>query len=201
MQDLLPIILFCFAASITPGPNTIMLMTSGLNHGVYKTLPLFLGVITGFPLMLTALAMGLGVVFVKFPAAHQFIKIAGSAYLLYLAYKIASTRTVDDDKRREKPLTFLQGMAFQWLNPKAWVVAVGALAAFTDVGEFTVQFVRVLLSFFGVGSLCMVVWMCFGAALNRFIHNRKMLQIFNIVMGLLLAVSVIPMLSGETINL
>lgn len=193
-HELISMLTFCLAASITPGPNTLMLMTSSLNHGVARSWPHFWGVILGFNFMLATIALGLGAVFTAYPMAHQIIKILGGAYLLYLAWKIATSSGLNEEKSRSEPLTFWQAVLFQWLNPKAWIISVGAVASFTQVGEFIAQFLRLLVVFFTVGTASMLVWLFFGALLNRLIHNDKVLTRFNIAMGLLLAASLVPML-------
>lgn len=193
VEEILPMVLFCFASAITPGPNTIMLMTSSLNHGIQKSIPHFIGIVIGFNLMLVSVAFGFGALILHLPMVHPIIKVVGSAYLLFLAWKIAATVTVKDQKPRS-PFTLLQAVLFQWLNPKAWIVTVGAVASFTNAGNFSLMFSRLLLTSFIVGSFSMLVWLYFGAMLNRLIHKPVFLRRFNIVMGLLLALSVLPML-------
>lgn len=194
LETLLPIVLFTFSTSITPGPNNLMIMSSGLNHGVGRSLPHLLGICLGFPAMIIAIGLGLGTLFSQFPLLHEIIRWVGIAYLLYLAWAIASTREIGS-AGRSKPFTFLQAVAFQWVNPKGWIMAVGALAAFTSAGSgMWVDVARIALTFIAVGGPCIIIWMLFGVGLKRFLNDPKHLRRFNIAMGILLAVSVVPMI-------
>ena len=197
MEYYLSVILFCLVTSITPGPNNIMLMSSGLNHGVLKTVPHISGIIIGFPLMVAALGFGLGTIFLNYPVIHQFIKIAGVSYLLFLAWKIANTTRANAGNHLREPLTFMQAAAFQWLNPKAWVIAIGAIAAFTTVGNFEVQVVIIVFTYLFVGSFSMGLWLLMGASLQKILHSQKQLQVFNVVMAILLVLSIVPIVVME----
>lgn len=193
MEALIPIVLFTFSTSITPGPNNLMIMSSGLNYGVHRSLPHLLGICLGFPAMIVAIGLGLGTLFSQFPLLHEVIRWMGIAYLLYLAWVIASTREMGsaDGKR---PFTFLQAVAFQWVNPKGWIMAVGALAAFTSPsGEMWMDIARIALTFIAIGGPCIIIWLLFGVGLKRMLTEPKHLRRFNIAMGLLLAASVVPM--------
>ena len=131
-----PLALFALVSSITPGPNNVMLATSGLNFGFRRTIPHLLGVSIGFTLMVFLVGVGLGSVFQQVPALYTVLKYAGAAYLLYLAWKIANAGEMKDGVSRARPMTFLQAAAFQWVNPKAWVMAVGIIATYTPPSFF-----------------------------------------------------------------
>ena len=131
-----PLALFALVSSITPGPNNVMLATSGLNFGFRRTIPHLLGVSIGFTLMVFLVGVGLGSVFQQVPALYTVLKHAGAAYLLYLAWKIANAGEMKDGVSRARPMTFLQAAAFQWVNPKAWVMAVGIIATYTPQASF-----------------------------------------------------------------
>lgn len=194
LEALLPIVLFTFSTSITPGPNNLMIMSSGLNYGVHRSLPHLLGICLGFPAMIVAIGLGLGTLFTQFPLLHEIIRWVGIAYLLYLAWVIARTREVGS-ATTSKPFTFLQAVAFQWVNPKGWIMAVGALAAFASPGsEMWIDVARIALSFIAIGGPCIIIWLMFGVGLKRVLNEPKYLRRFNITMGLLLAASVIPMI-------
>ena len=197
MEYYLSVILFCLVTSITPGPNNIMLMSSGLNHGVLKTVPHISGIIIGFPLMVAALGFGLGTIFLNYPVMHQVIKIAGVSYLLFLAWKIANTTRANAGNHLREPLTFMQAAAFQWLNPKAWVIAIGAIAAFTTVGKFEVQVIIIVFTYLFVGTFSMGLWLLMGASLQKILHSQKQLQVFNVVMAILLVLSIVPIVVME----
>ena len=197
MEYYLSIILFCLVTSITPGPNNIMLMASGLNHGVLKTVPHISGIIFGFPLMVATLGFGLGTIFLNYPVIHQIIKIAGISYLLFLAWKIANATNTNTGKQLREPLTFIQAAVFQWLNPKAWVIAIGAIATFTTVGNFQSQVVIIVFAYLFIGAFSMSLWLLMGASLQKILRSQKQLQVFNVVMAILLVMSVAPMVIME----
>lgn len=192
-ETLLSVILFTFSTSITPGPNNLMIMSSGLNYGVHRSLPHLTGICLGFPAMIVAIGLGLGTLFSQFPLLHEIVRWAGIAYLLYLAWVIARTRSVSE-MESGTPMTFFQAVAFQWVNPKGWIMAVGALAAFTSPsGEMWWEIGRIALVFIVIGGPCIIAWMLFGVGLKRLLNEPKHLRRFNVSMGLLLAISVIPM--------
>ena len=198
MEILLSVLLFALVSTITPGPNNIMVMTSGMNFGVWRTLPHYLGICIGFPAMVVAISLGLGQVFEAVPQLHQIIKILGISYLIYLAWRIATTATELDGKETGQPLSFWQAAAFQWVNPKAWVMAIGALATFTTVsGEVLQQALWIGVAFGLVAVPCVGSWMLGGAGLRRLLTKPLYRRLFNWTMGILLALSVIPMVSVE----
>ena len=197
MEYYLSVILFCLVTSITPGPNNIMLMSSGLNHGVLKTIPHISGIIVGFPLMVAALGFGLGTIFLNYPVIHQVIKIVGISYLLFLAWKIANTSNANAGKQLKKPFTFIQAAAFQWLNPKAWVIAIGAIATFTTVGNIEIQVIIIVFTYLFVGAFSMGLWLLMGASLQKILRSQKQFQVFNVAMAVLLVMSVAPMVIME----
>ena len=194
MESLASILLFCFVTTITPGPNNIMLMTSGVNHGIKKTIPHLLGIAFGFPAMVAALGSGLGVIFVSYPVVHEAIKVVGVTYMLFLAWKIANAGNVNASVSLQKPFTFLQAVAFQWVNPKAWIIAIGAIATYTTVGNVQEQVLWIILGYATVGSLCMTFWLAMGAFLQKLMRNKKHVQMFNIFMAVLLVGSIATMI-------
>lgn len=198
MEILLSVLLFALVSTATPGPNNIMVMTSGMNFGVWRTLPHYLGICIGFPAMVLAISMGLGKLFEAVPVMHQVIKVLGISYLMYLAWRIATTATEIKQDGSSRPLSFWQAAAFQWVNPKAWVMAVGALATFTTVsGEVLQQALWIAVAFMLVAVPCVGSWMLGGAGLRRLLQKPAYRRWFNWTMGLLLALSVIPMVSVE----
>lgn len=198
MEVLLSVLLFALVSTATPGPNNLMVMTSGMNFGVLRTLPHYLGICIGFPAMVLAISMGLGKVLEAVPVMHQVIKVLGISYLLYLAWRIATTATEIEKNDTSRPLSFLQAAAFQWVNPKAWVMAIGALATFTTVsGDVMQQAMWIAAAFMLVGIPCVGGWMLGGAGLGQLLQKPVYRRLFNWVMGLLLALSVIPMVSVE----
>ena len=193
--DYYSIVLFVIATCVTPGPNNVMLMSSGANFGIGRTLRHVAGINIGFPLMLVAVGLGAGAVFRQYPWLHDGLQVVGALYLLFLAYQIASAPTTDLGDQSGKPLGFTAAALFQWVNPKAWVMAVGAVLAYTSpLGSYTVQVFLIALLFFVFGSPCSMVWVFFGQYLRRFLTQPQRLKAFNITMSLVLVVSLIPVL-------
>lgn len=187
------ILLFAMSAGFTPGPNNIMMMASGLNFGPRRSLPHFLGICFGFPTMFLALGFGLGFVFTTYPTLHELIKIAGILYLLWLAWLIANAAPNETQTAQAKPLTFIQGALFQWVNPKAWVMGSSAIATYTTSGtNLSIQILQIALVFFIFTFPCAGSWLLFGHTLKRIISNTRQQVIFNVVMAILLLASVTP---------
>ena len=194
-DTLAALLVYAFVTSITPGPNNLMLLSSGVNFGFARSVPHMLGIGIGFVVLLLAVGFGLGAILTAFPALHMALKVAGAAYLLYLAWKIAMARSVNSgSEQNARPLTFLDAAAFQWVNPKAWVMAITAMAVYT-VPESPFLSVLLIALAFGVVNLPSVsVWAGFGTALRGFLSDPVRLKWFNIAMGLLLAATLWPML-------
>src|SRR5690606_13149557 len=193
-EVLLALAAYAFVPSITPGPNNFMLLSSGVNFGFVRSIPHMLGIGIGFVVLLLAVGFGLGAVLTTFPVLHTALKIVGGAYLLYLAWKIAMSRSVESGgDGTAQPMTFLQAAAFQWVNPKAWVMAVTAMAVFSNPAN---PFLSVVLisAVFGIINLpCVSSWAGFGMALRGFLSDPARLKWFNIAMGVLLAATLWPM--------
>ena len=127
-ETFLALFLFAFTTSITPGPNNMMLFASGVNFGFFRTVPHMLGIGAGFLSLLIAVGLGLGALLHSVPLLYTVLKFAGGAYLVWIAWKIGTSRSLSEGKGNAVPMTFLQAAAFQWINPKAWVMAVTAMA-------------------------------------------------------------------------
>lgn len=191
--ELLSLVLFCFVASITPGPNNLMLMSSGLTFGLRRTMPHLAGVTLGFMLMVALVGLGINALFATFPWLDTFLKIASILYLLWLAYKIASSGAVQASGRdRSAPLTFLQAAAFQWVNPKAWMMAVTAVAVYVSTAQFAFDLSVVTLIFGLINLPCICIWASFGTLLRRVVDNSKLMHAINIGMALALVASLAP---------
>jgi len=187
------VLFFAFSSTITPGPNNIMMMSSGVNHGVKASLPHLFGICVGFPLMVLCIGFGFGVVLTNLPWLHFFIKVAGVLYLCWLAWKIGSSTPTSLEGNHNKPLNFWQAAAFQWVNGKAWVMASGAVAAFTSMqGQFYQDVMQITLAFLLMSLPCVGCWLLFGAMLRRWLDQPGPQRIFNISMALLLLGSVWP---------
>lgn len=191
-QTLLPFILFALSATLTPGPNNLMLLASGANFGLRATGPHMLGVSIGFPVMVVAVGLGLGAVFEQWPVLHKILRWAGSAYLLWLAWKIATAAGMGEAERRGKPFTFLQAAGFQWINPKAWIMAVSAFSVYA-VAEVDPLPQAALFGavFCAVAFPSCGIWAAFGSVIGRILKSQRSLRAFNLVMASLLAASVL----------
>ena len=195
MEIFIAVLFFAFSTTITPGPNNVMIMSSGVNYGVRASMPHFLGICLGFPLMVLLVGFGFGVIFEKFPNLHQLIKVVGVVYLLWLAWHIASAEPKAIKRGDKKPFTFWQAALFQWVNAKAWMMASGAVAAYTTVqGNPVIEVVAITLAFLLMAFPCVGVWLLFGSLLRKVLSNSIFQRVFNITMGLILVASIIPVL-------
>ncbi|MGI2259845.1 LysE family translocator [Shewanella sp. GXUN23E] len=195
MELLLALCLFVFSTAVTPGPNNILLMSSGVNFGFRRSLPLISGICIGFPSMVLAVGLGLSEVFQRLPLMHTTIKTLGIAYLLYMAYRLAASSSRIETRKRSKPLGFFQAAAFQWVNPKAWVMAIGAMGAFTRMNEaLTPQVLTISAVFFCIGVPTALLWLGLGVSLKRLLDKPHRQQRFNLAMAALLVLSIIPII-------
>jgi len=189
--QLLAFILFQTAAAITPGPNNAMLMASGANFGMRRTAPHMAGVVVGYALLMTAVALGLGGLLAAYPALYDILTAIGVAYLLYLAWKIA-TSTAIGSGAAARPRTFIEIVAFQWVNPKAWIGAVSSLAVYAPRENYAVGAVVIILLAALITLPVVVLWTAFGAVLRRYMQDPGTLRVFNWTMAALLVASLIP---------
>ncbi len=192
LEQLIAFAVFAFVTSITPGPNNVMLTATGANVGVRRGLPHVLGVSLGFALMIFLFAAGIGTALLDSPAAMRMLRVVGVAVLLWLAWKIASTGRAKSGMR-QRPIGFWEAAAFQWVNPKAWLICASAVGSFLQAGSAEAIPQAALFSaiFIAVGMPCMFAWLGFGATMQRFLRSDRALHGFNIAMGLLLAASVL----------
>ncbi|HOY78269.1 MAG TPA: LysE family translocator [Hyphomonadaceae bacterium] len=191
------LVAFAFVSSITPGPNNLMLMTSGTNFGFARTIPHMLGVSIGFTLMIVLVGAGLAKIFEIYPLAHLILKYASCAYLIWLAWKIATSPPpgakagVD---AQAKPMTFIQAALFQWVNPKAWTMALTAVSAYTLPTDPIVSLLIVAAVFGAVNLPSVSSWTLLGIQLRRFLSDPLKLRIFNVTMALTLVATLYPVL-------
>lgn len=192
---LVSLIGFAFATSATPGPNTLMLLASGVNFGFRRTIPHMMGIGVGFLGLLLCVGFGLGALLEQMPALYLALKFAGGAYLVYLAWRIAMARSIGEGgKAGARPMSFVEAAAFQWVNPKAWVMAIAAMATFTNPANLTLSTILVALVFFFVNIPSASIWTVCGAMLREWLNHPTRLKVFNISMAILLVVSLWPML-------
>jgi threonine/homoserine/homoserine lactone efflux protein len=186
---------YSLVSSITPGPNNLMLLTSGVNFGFRRTIPHMIGVSGGFAILLVCLGLGLGQILLASPMLFNAIKVGGAAYLVYLAYRIARSGPIELEIGEARPMSFLQAAAFQWVNPKAWVMGVTAMAVYASAEQYLTSVAVIVLVFTAVNLPSVSVWCGMGAALRSFLANRRRLQIFNLCMASLLVLSLWPLLA------
>nr|WP_315596389.1 LysE family translocator [uncultured Cupriavidus sp.] len=191
---LLALAAFALVSSITPGPNNTMLLASGVNFGLLRTVPHLLGVSLGFAFMVGLVGLGLGSVFTALPWTWNVLRVGATAYLAWLAWKLATAGGVQD-REVARPMTFLRAAAFQWVNPKAWVMAVGACSAYVLHPNIWLNALAMAVVFAVVNLPSVATWAVFGAALRRWLANPRVLRVFNIVMALLLLASLWPILA------
>lgn len=190
---LMAFVLFAFVSSITPGPNNTMLLASGVNFGVRRTIPHALGISIGFMVLVLAVGLGLGELFKAYPLAYGVLRYVGASYLLYLAWKIANSGPLTSaEPGTRKPLGFWGAAAFQWVNPKAWVMAVGVVATYTPQNGFFANLVIATIVCGVVNLPSIGVWVTFGTALRRVLHKPWAVRAFNVGMALLLVASLYP---------
>jgi threonine/homoserine/homoserine lactone efflux protein len=196
MHELLgPLVLFAAAVCLTPGPSVVMVTASAANFGFRRTVPQMLGITFGFGFMVMALGCGLTGLFHAEPRLHTLLKYGGAAYLLYLAWRIAQADAAGGASPRAKPINFIEATLFAWMNPKGWVTAIGALAAYTTTGEDLLPQSALIAGVLAGACLASVaLWAAFGAAIARLLGNRRARLAFNWSMAGLLALSLIPVL-------
>jgi len=190
---ILPLALFSFVGAITPGPNNVMLASSGLNYGVARTIPHMCGVVGGFALMMILVGLGLGTVFQQWPVLHSVLQTVCAMYLLFLAWKIATAQPASAQSAGSKPLTFLQAAAFQWINPKAWAYSTSVVAVYVPPANFFLNLCVAAVISGLVTAPAVWIWTLFGAALRRWLQRPAAVRRFNITMALLLVVSLYPL--------
>jgi len=194
MLETLPALaLFAFVTSVTPGPNNLMLMASGANFGFRRTIPHMLGVSLGFVLMAFLVGLGLAGLFQTYPLAQTALEVVSVVYMLWLAWKIANAAAPKDRQAGGTPMTFLQAAAFQWVNPKAWAMAVNAVTLYLpDRSLWAVALVAVIFGAINLPSVSL--WTLIGQQLRRVLTNARRLTLFNWTMAGLLVLSLAPVL-------
>ena len=186
-----PLILFGIATAFTPGPNNILSSYSGFNFGFKKTIPLMLGVILGWTTMLTVMASGLIIIFQKYILLQSIIKILGTIFLIYLAYKIAFSST-NESENIKKPVLFFDTFLFQFINPKGVMVAMIAVSTFIDVqNNYLRDATIVIITYFFMAVFSVSSWCLLGKYLRKFATSKNFIKKFNYIMSFLLIVCVI----------
>ena len=196
-NDLLfALITFAFVSSVTPGPNNLMLMASGANFGFRRTVPHMLGISIGHAFQVSMIGLGLAQVFVTYPVTRIILQVISTAYLLYLAWKIATAAPPREGEAKGKPLTFLQAAAFQWVNPKAWYMAIYAITNYTPDGGGPAAAFLVAGVFACTNLPSITLWATIGTQIKRLLNRPKLLRLFNYTMGTLLVLTLVPVWLG-----
>jgi threonine/homoserine/homoserine lactone efflux protein len=184
------LVTFALVTVITPGPNNLMLMASGANFGFRRTMPHMLGIGLGFPSMVVLVGVGVMQVFDLWPVSYTILKVLSVAYLLYLAWKIANAAPPKEAQTEGKPLTFLQSAAFQWVNPKAWSMALSAITLYAANRDLAAV-LWVAGVYVAVSVISTTSWTVLGQQMRRFLTNRARLRAFNWTMAALLVATLI----------
>jgi threonine/homoserine/homoserine lactone efflux protein len=197
IDQMLALAMFAMVTSGTPGPNNTMILASGVNFGFKRSLPHLAGITLGFCFMIVCVGLGLQAVFVRFPQLETVLRYVGAAYLLWLAWKLARSQPMTDSQGiTSKPMGFWAAAAFQWVNPKAWIMAISAITTYAAVpasSSVSISLVLLVSLIFGLINLPLVAcWAVFGSAMRRFLQEPKTLKLFNYVMAFLLIASLYP---------
>ncbi|MEW6340921.1 MAG: LysE family translocator [Paraburkholderia sp.] len=185
-------ILFALVTTITPGPNNTMLLASGVNFGFRRTLPHLFGISAGVVLLMLSVGFGLGEAFRRFPVLYSVLEIASVAYLLYLAWKIGTSGEMKLRKGERRPMKFIEAIAFQWVNPKAWMMVLTAATTVHVSENFGNNVMLMAVLFYVIGFPCICLWAGFGTAMRQVLADPKRLRIFNVVMALSLVATLYP---------
>ena len=186
-------VIFALVMFFTPGPNNIMLLSSGLTYGFRRTIPHIAGITIGFAFMVAAVGLGLGTVFLTYPILQTILKYAGAAYLIYLAVAIAMSGPAKPGEEKARgPMTFWGAAMFQWINAKGWVIVIGTITAYAAIAQFPLNIaIQTVISLL-VGTVSTVVWALFGTALRPVLSSERLVRAFNILMAILLLASLYP---------
>jgi threonine/homoserine/homoserine lactone efflux protein len=190
---LIALVVFGAVMAFTPGPNNVMVLSSGLTYGFRRTVPHIAGIAIGVSFMVAATGLGLGAVFIAYPVLQIILKYAGIAYLIYLAFVIAMSESVTPGQDSQRgPLTFWAAVLFQWVNVKGWVMAIGIITAYSAVARFPWNIAIQAALMFAMAGLSSLVWAFFGSSLRRVLASPEAIRTFNVVMALLLLASLYP---------
>jgi len=190
--------LFVVVMSITPGPNNAMLVASAVNFGFRRTLPHMLGISAGMVVLMLSVGLGLGVVFQRVPMLYDVLEVLSVAYLLYLAWKIGTSGELKVRSGERRPMRFHEAIAFQWVNPKAWMMVLTAATTIRLSADFGTNTALMAALFYLFGLPCICVWAAFGTGMRRVLSNPLRLRVFNVAMALSLVATMYPLLGNLT---
>ncbi|AOJ33951.1 LysE family translocator [Burkholderia metallica] len=187
--------LFALVTSITPGPNNTMLLASGVNFGFRRTMPHLFGISIGVAILMLCVGFGLGEAFKRLPLLYTILEAASVVYLLYLAWRIGTSGEVKAHGAKPRPMTFTEAAAFQWVNPKAWMMVLTAATTIRLSADYGMNAAWMAVVFILIGFPCICLWAAFGLGLRRFLSNPRALRIFNVTMAVLLILSLYPLVA------
>jgi threonine/homoserine/homoserine lactone efflux protein len=190
---LIAFVMFATVMYFTPGPNNIMLLSTAVTFGFRRSLPHIAGITIGFAFMIGAVGVGLGTIFIAYPALQTILKYAGAVYLIYLAVAIAMSGPVKPGQDNQRgPMTFWGAAMFQWINAKGWVMVIGTITTYAAIAAFPWNIaIQVAISLV-LGTVSCIVWALFGSALRPLLTSERTVRAFNIVMAILLLASLYP---------
>lgn len=195
MEAVLALMGFALVMSISPGPANLLLLASGANFGIVRTLPLLFGISSGFLFMVFLVGIGLGHILEHYPIIHNMLRIVCGAYVLWLAFQIGRSRSLGkDEDQMAKPIGFIKAALFQWVNPKAWAAALIVTISYVFPGALIPSLLKMILLFALVNIPSIGLWALSGSALRRFLRDRRRLMVFNMSIASLLVLSMIPIL-------
>lgn len=190
--------LFAFVTSVTPGPNNIMMLASGVNFGFRRSIPHIIGISSGFMVMVIAVGLGLAELFTRYPASYSVMRWAGMIYVVYLAWAIATSAAPADKTAEQRdasrPMGFFAAAAFQWVNPKAWIMAVSSFSTYVPAGNNLSLIVGTAALFAVINAPCVGLWAAFGSKMSVLLKTPRFRRAFNVAMSVLLVASMLPML-------
>jgi threonine/homoserine/homoserine lactone efflux protein len=190
---LIALVVFGAVMAFTPGPNNVMVLSSGVTYGLRRTLPHVAGIAAGVSFMVAAMGLGLGAIFIAYPVLQTILKYAGIAYLLYLAFAIATSGSVSPGQDNQRgPMTFWGAVLFQWVNVKGWVMTIGIITAYSAIASFPWNITMQAALMFVMGGLSSLLWAAFGSSLRQILTSPRAIRAFNILMALLLLASLYP---------
>ena len=187
--------LFALVTSITPGPNNTMLLASGVNFGFRRTMPHLFGISIGVAILMLCVGFGLGEAFKRLLLLYTILEAASVAYLLYLAWRIGTSGEVKAHGAKPRPMTFIEAAAFQWVNPKAWMMVLTAATTIRLSADYGMNAAWMSVVFILIGFPCICLWAAFGLGLRRFLSNPRALRLFNVTMAVLLILSLYPLVA------
>jgi threonine/homoserine/homoserine lactone efflux protein len=197
-ETLTALTIFAVVTSVTPGPNNTMVLASGVHFGFRRTVPHMLGIALGYGFMLAIIGVGVGTAMSISPLVEVAMRLASGAWMVWVAWSLARSNDAGRDAVRLRPMTFIEGALFQWVNPKGWVLALSSMALFTKTGDLFADIAIIVAVYVATCIPSSAVWTTFGVSLRRFLAVPWWLRAFNISIALLLLASTLPLIFEET---